>query len=152
MGTFGCNCDPKGKALPNSEQSDCCGGANGFDAWCAKAGTPSFDKPQCTKNSAGGVPTWNHRDPNVPPSNNDPIYAMGQHNRCVPISIGCNAGVCDNPLTPGPNAGAAARGNHSLWISSVAACRRILNCFLVAGVDIHLAPYILALGMLISKT
>ena len=42
--------------------------------------------------------------------------------------------------------------NHLLQISSVTAYRQILANFLAVVVDIHLAPYILALGMLISKT
>ena len=51
LGDFGCNCDAKGKAKPNSDQPHCCGGQSGLEAWCAKAGTPSFANPKCNSTS-----------------------------------------------------------------------------------------------------
>ena len=84
LGEFGCNCDAKGKALPNSKQPHCCGGESGFEGWCAKAGTPSAKNPKCNSTTTVfGIPT---------PSNEFVRY--GQHHRCVKGH--CNAGYCDN--------------------------------------------------------
>ena len=86
LGDFGCNCDKKGKAKPNSQQPHCCGGESGFEAWCAKAGTPSFKNPKCNSTTTVfGIPT--------PVSD---FVRYGQHHRCVKEKIGCNAGYCDN--------------------------------------------------------
>jgi hypothetical protein len=96
LGTFGCACTDKGKPKPNSQQPHCCGGPVGFEAWCAKAGTPSFMAPKCNATSVFGVPT--------PASD---FYKYGQHHRCVKNTGtgACNAGYCDNPQV-----GKATRG------------------------------------------
>ena len=86
LGSFGCSCKSDGTAKPSSEQTHCCGGESGFQAWCAKANTPSFTEPKCnTTYNTFGVPT--------PPAN---FYQFGQHRRCIKQSVGCNAGFCDN--------------------------------------------------------
>ena len=96
LGTYMCACDSiTGKPLAADKQPTCCGGPQGFDAWCAKAGTASFAKPKCTSRTSTGVPT---------PANE--IYPIGQHSRCVKTidagGSGCGAGSCDNPAPPSP--------------------------------------------------
>ena len=86
LGDFGCNCDKDGKMMPDSQQPHCCGGESGLEAWCAKAGTPSFNNPKCNSTSTVfGIPT--------PVSD---FVRYGQHHRCVKEKIGCKAGHCDN--------------------------------------------------------
>ena len=95
LGSFGCNCDAKGKALPNSKQPHCCGGQSGLEAWCAKAGTPSALAPKCNSTSTiFGIPT--------PASD---FVRFGQHHRCVKELVGCNAGYCDNKSPDAKNRG-----------------------------------------------
>jgi hypothetical protein len=86
IGVFGCHCKSNGMPEPASQQTHCCGGESGFEAWCAKANTPSAANPKCnTTWSVFGVP--------APAS---AFYKYGQHRRCVKQSKGCNAGYCDN--------------------------------------------------------
>ena len=83
-GSFACNCKNY-KPLPASEQPLCCGGPNGFDAWCAKQGTPAATNPKCTNQTTSGTPTQP-----------EDYYQYGMHNRrCVKGS--CKAYYCDNP-------------------------------------------------------
>jgi len=96
IGLSGCICDKKRHAITES-QTSCCGGASGFQAWCAKSGTPASINPKCSSNipapasgPGGGVPT---------PV--DDFYQFRQFARCV--KHGCNSGYCDNPVI-GPGA------------------------------------------------
>ena len=86
IGVFGCHCKNNGMPEPASEQTHCCGGESGFEAWCAKANTPSATNPKCNT-------TWNTFGVPTPSS---AFYRYGQHRRCVKQSKGCNAGYCDN--------------------------------------------------------
>ena len=82
-GSFGCNCENY-KPLPASQQTKCCGGEYGFDAWCAKAGTQSAKNAKCSNQTTSGSPT--------PPED---FYQFGTYRRCVKDR--CNAYFCDNP-------------------------------------------------------
>jgi hypothetical protein len=86
LGAFACGCPFDGRPL--GVQSRCCGGATGFDAWCARAGTTSASAPTCTSLSAAGEPTGLAAGD---------VYAVGNLYRCVDASAGCAAG-CNSAL------------------------------------------------------
>ena len=88
VGYFDCKCKNGDKALPNTEQNQCCGKpVDEFGAgpmWCSKAGT---GKPMCSSHDSTGVPT--------PASN---YYQTGHIQRCA---VNCNTAFCDNkPALP----------------------------------------------------
>lgn len=92
-GLFDCQCDDKGKPLPNSAQPSCCGGTKGFDLWCISKNTAAASNPKCTADGPGGVPTPSQDFyPYLDPSD---LSAY----RCVKDR--CAGGFCDNKGLPG---------------------------------------------------